>query len=251
MNLLSPPGEALHNVVVVLSHPTHPGNIGAAARAMKTMGLRHLRLVRPKAFPHPDASARASGATDVLDAARVCDTLAAALEGTVIAAALTSRRRELSTPPLWARDAARQLAATARQGMVALVFGNETFGLSNEEVALCRMPVMIPANPEYASLNLAAAVQILCYELRMAAVDPGLPPAVADAGELAPAQDVERFHEHLERSLIDVGFLDPSKPGRLMLRLRRIFSRTGLDREEINILRGMLSAFERSRNKVD
>jgi tRNA/rRNA methyltransferase len=163
----------LERIRVVLSHPSHPGNIGAAARAMKTMGLSRLYLVNPKSFPDPQAVAMATGADDVLAAATVCATLAEALAGTISATALTGRRRELATEPMWARDAAAVVVEEAGQGDVALVFGNETAGLSNAEVALCRHWALIPTSPEYRSLNLAQAVQILCYELRLAAVDVG------------------------------------------------------------------------------
>lgn len=235
--------STLKRVRVVLSRPSHPGNIGAAARAMKTMGLGHLFLVAPKSFPHPEAESRASGATDVLADAVVCDSLEQALEGVTLAAALTARRRELSLPMQWSRDAAATLAAEAGQGEVALVFGNETFGLSNEELLRCQLPVMIPANPEYASLNLGAAVQLMCYELRMALVAPGEAPSTE--GELATIDEVEQLHTHFERAMTASGFYDPANPKRLLPRLRRMFSRIRLERDEVNILRGMLNHFER------
>jgi len=239
------PSEALDRVRIVLSHPSHPGNIGAVARAMKTMGLSRLVLVNPKRFPDAQADAMATGAADLLASARVVDSLAAALEGTVSATALTGRRRELATEPLWARAAAADLVATAAQGEVALVFGNETAGLSNEEVALCRRWALIPTNPDYRSLNLAQAVQILAYELRLAALDPGPPPMVSEAGEPASHEEVEALVAHLERAAVASGFLDPAKPKRLMPRMRRMFSRAGLEKEEVNILRGMLASFEK------
>ncbi len=238
------PADVLTRIRVVLSRPSHPGNIGAAARAMKTMGLARLYLVAPKSFPDPQAAAMAAGADDVLAGARVCDTLAEALAGTVTATALTSRRRELATAPLWAREAAGELVASAEAGEVALVFGNETTGLSNEEVSLCRRWAMIPTSADYRSLNLAQAVQILCYELRLAAVDPGRPPAVPDAGLPATHEEVEALIAHLERAAVGSGFLDPAKPKRFVPRMRRLFSRAGLEREEVAILRGLLAAFE-------
>lgn len=242
---------SLDRVRVVLSHTSHPGNIGGAARAMKTMGLAHLVLVSPRLFPHDDAIARASGAEDLLVRARVVESLAEALDGCVLAAAVTARRRELSAPPRWARDAAVELIGAARRDQVALVFGNETSGLSNDEVALTHMPLMIPANPAYSSLNLAAAVQIVCYELRLAAADPGAPPPVAGEGSPASHEDVDRLVAHFERAAIASGFLDPASPKRLILRLRRLFARARLEREEVAILRGMLSAFEQPRSKAD
>lgn len=241
MSLPSP----LERIRIVLSHPSHPGNIGATARAMKTMGLSRLYLVNPKLFPDPQADAMATGAVDVLIQATICTSLAEALAGTVSATALTSRRRDLATAPTWARPAAAQLVADASIGEVALVFGNETAGLSNEEVSLCRRWALIPTDPEFKSLNLAQAVQILCYELRMACVDVGPPPAVTEAGEPASHEEVEALIGHLERAAIASGFLDPAKPKRLIARMRRMFSRAGLEKEEVNILRGMLSSFEK------
>jgi tRNA/rRNA methyltransferase len=241
--------SCLSRVRVVLSHTSHPGNIGAAARAMKTMGLSRLVLVNPKTFPDPQAEAMACGADDLLAGAQVCSSLAEALQGTVFAMAMTARRRELATEPLWARDGATELAGIARHDEVALVFGNETAGLSNEELALCGRWALIPANPEYSSLNLAAAVQLMSYELRLAlgAVPPA--PTVAGAGSAATHEDVESLLRHLETSAIRSGFLDPERPGRLMLRLRRLFARAGLEREEVNILRGLLVSFERPTGK--
>ncbi len=229
----------------MLSHPSHPGNIGAAARAMKTMGLSRLYLVNPKVFPDPQADAMATGASDLLAGATVCSSLAEALAGTVSATALTSRRRDLATEPAWARQAAAELVAQAGSGDVALVFGNETAGLSNDEVSLCRNWALIPTSPEFKSLNLAQAVQILCYELRLAAVAVGAPPRVTEAGEPASHEEVEALIDHLERAVVASGFLDPARPKRLIPRMRRMFSRAGLEKEEINILRGMLSSFEK------
>jgi len=239
------PDSPLRRIRIVLSHPSHPGNIGAAARAMKTMGLSRLYLVNPKIFPDAQADAMATGATDVLARATVCASLAEALIGTVAATALTSRRRELATAPVWARQAAGELVAMTAAGEVALVFGNETAGLSNEEVSLCKHWALIPTSPDYKSLNLAQAVQILCYELRLAAVDAGAPPQVSEAGELASHEQVEALVAHLERAAVGSGFLDPNQPKRLMPRMRRLFSRAGLEKEEVNILRGMLASFEK------
>ena len=235
--------RALAHIRVVLSRPSHSGNVGAAARAMKTMGLSRLYLVAPQCEIDGQARALSSNALDVLEGAVQCATLEEALAGTVLAAALTARRREYSAPLKWAREAAAEIVDTALAGEVALVFGNETAGLSNEELALCRLPVMIPANPNYSSLNLAAAVQVMCYELRMAA----MMPAAVHAGRDEPAtfEDVQRLYAHLERALIDSGFLDPTNPKKLMPRLRRLFDRAALEKEEVNILRGMLNSFQR------
>ena len=230
----------LDRVRVVLTRTSHPGNIGGAARAMKTMGLKHLVLVSPYAYPSEIATARASGATDVLENARVVATLDEALQGCVFSAAMTARRRELSLPMQWSREAAGEVARYAGEGDVALVFGNETSGMSNEELALCHLPVMIPANPDYSSLNLAAAVQILCYEMRMACASIGEAPA--GEGRAASFDEVEGFFGHLETALVESGFHDPANPRKLMPRLRRLFGRVRLEKEEVGILRGMLSA---------
>lgn len=234
----------LARIRVVLSHTSHPGNIGAAARAMKTMGLSRLVLVNPRFFPDPQADALASGAVDVLANARVVSSLAEALAGTTFATAVTARRRGLATEPLWAAEAAAELAGLAQDGEVALVFGNETAGLSNEEVSMCARWTKIPTDPECSSLNLAQAVQVLCYEIRMATVDAGSPPPINDAGPPASHEEVEGLIAHLERAAIGSGFLDPAQPKRLIPRMRRMFARAGLEKEEVNILRGLLSAFE-------
>jgi tRNA/rRNA methyltransferase len=235
----------LENLRVVLSRPRHPGNIGATARAMKTMGVMRLDLVRPGRFPDPEADALASGADDVLASARVHEKLAGALEGCVLVAGFTSRPRDLSHPPRALRDAATELAAAARESAVALVFGNETTGLSNAELSQCQRMVMIPASSRYASLNLAAAVQVACYELAVAASAHSLAPA--RSRKRAKAEDVEALHAHIEQAMIASGFLRPAHPGRLMQRLRRLAARVELEKEEVAILRGMLASFERRR----
>lgn len=215
---------------------------------MKTMGLSRLWLVNPRQFPDPMAVARAADADDVLAQAQVCSSLDAALAGTVYVYALSARQRSLGPPALPARAAAADMLARVGDGEVALLFGNETAGLSNAEVQRCQRSVFIPANPAYSSLNLASAVQLVCYELRLAAFD-GSPPlltrAVPYASPLAPHEDVERFYQHLERVMIGSGFLDPQRPRRLLPKLRRLFGRAELERDEINILRGLLDALER------
>lgn len=235
--------DLLSHIRVVLSHTSHPGNIGAAARAMKTMGIVSLYLVNPKKFPDAEAEAMASGASDVLQSARVCASLAEALQGTIYALAVSARRRELAYASADARSAAQGLVAAAQQGEVAIVFGTEMSGLTNEEILQCRAMAHIPADPAYSSLNLAAAVQVMAYEARVAALGAQqLPP-----GESEPArhEDVENFYAHLEQSLLASGFLDPANPRRLMPRLRRLFGRARLEQEEVNILRGMLNSFRK------
>jgi tRNA/rRNA methyltransferase len=237
--------DALSRVRIVLSRPSHPGNIGSAARAMKTMGLARLRLVQPRAFPHEEANALASGALDVLDNAEVFDTLEEALGDAVLAVGFSARSRDLSHPPRALREAAPLILASAAAAPVALVFGNETFGLTNEELARCQWLAVIPANPAYASLNLGAAVQVACYELA-AAASAFAPPAEPERTP-ATVEEIEAFYAHLERAMVASGFLDPAMPKRLMERMRRLFARAGLEREEVRFLRGMLAAFEKPR----
>ena len=245
--------KTLDRVRIVLSHTSHPGNIGAAARAMKTMGLSCLALVNPKSFPDPEAVSRAVGADDILERAMVCSSLDEALSGCIYAVAASARHRSLGPAPMQARESGPVVLERALEGDVALVFGNETAGLSNEEVQRCQATVFIPANPEYTSLNLGAAVQLLCYELRLAAFI-GRPPVVTKtvpfASPLATNDDVERFYAHLERVMIATEFLDPAQPKRLMPKLRRLFGRAELERDEINILRGILDAVEKKIGKM-
>jgi len=250
----SPPSidpSTLAKVRIVLSHTSHPGNIGAAARAMKTMGVSRLMLVNPKRFPDPEATARAVGADDILERATICSTLDEALAGTVFAVALSARSRNLGPEPLPARDAAGVIlaqAAAAEGAEVALVFGNETAGLANAEVQRCQRTVFIPTSPDYTSLNLGAAVQLVCYELRLAAFD-GRPPvegkAIPFTSPRATNDDVERLYVHLENVMVATGFLDPAQPKRLLPKLRRLFGRSALERDEVNILRGLLDAIEK------
>jgi tRNA/rRNA methyltransferase len=237
--------HALSRIRVVLSRPSHPGNIGAAARAMKTMGLGDLVLVAPRHFPDPDATAMAAGATDVLASARAFETLGGALADCALAVGFSARERELSHVPRAIRDAAPELLAATAQGTVALVFGNETSGLSNEELARCQRFVVIPSNSAYGSLNLAAAVQVACYELAVAA-QAFSPPAARDLGA-ASVGDVEGLFTHLESAAVSSGFLDPQEPGRFMERMRRMFARIRLERQEVKLLRGLLAALEKKR----
>lgn len=232
----------LERVRVVLCDTTHPGNIGAAARALKTMGLSRLWLVSPSHFPDPEADARSSNARDVLDAARVCTNLAEALRGTVFACALTARSRELGQPTLVPREAAPLLLSEAASGDVALVCGRESSGLTREQIKLCHRVVHIPANPLYSSLNLAAAVQIMTYELRVAAGAGSVPRP--ETFEAATFEEVEAFHVHLEAVMRETGFLDDRKPRRLLERMRRLFTRARLEKEEVSLLRGLLKSIQ-------
>jgi tRNA/rRNA methyltransferase len=207
---------------------------------MKTMGLTSLALVRPLRFPDAQAQAMASGATDVLDAARVCDTLDEALQGVVFATASTARSRDLSHAVLTPREAAARMIGESRHGAVALVMGPEKYGLTGRDVNRCSVISRIPANPEYSSLNLAAAVQLFAYELRIAAES--IDTLAQEDYPRAAHEDLELFYAHLEQTIIDIGFLDPAAPKRLMQRMRRLFARARLEREELNILRGILAA---------
>jgi tRNA/rRNA methyltransferase len=228
---------------VVLARPSHPGNIGAAARAMKTMGYADLALVRPRFFPDPDATAMAAGAHDILAAASVHETLEGALADCTLAVGFSARGRELSHPAIALRDAAPEIVASARAGRVALVFGNETSGLSNEELLRCQRLVAIPANPAYPSLNLAAAVQVACYELATAAGASAA--ATTAAGTPATGEDAQGLFAHLEAAAMESGYVDAANPGRFMERMRRLFARSGLEREEVKLIRGLLGAFEK------
>jgi tRNA/rRNA methyltransferase len=238
----------LDNIRVVLVETSHSGNLGSAARAMKTMGLSRLDLVAPRCAVDDQARALASGAVDVLETARVCVDLDAALHDVVLAAACTSRRRDLPHPAYTPRQAAPRLLAQAGDAPVALVFGSETFGLANEQLMKCRWLINIPANPDYMSLNLAAAVQVCAYELRSSLEDGVLP-----LPEFQPATqgETEGLLGAMESTLIDLDFLDPARPKRLMPRLRRFFARAGLEKEEVAIWRGIFAAARKAKNRPE
>lgn len=238
----------LDRIRVVLVETSLPGNIGSAARAMKTMGLSQLVLVGPRLFPSADASARASGADDVLASARVVNTLAEALSGCRWVVGSSARLRMVKWPLLTPRECAAQARTMTATGPVALVFGRERSGLTNAELDHCGALVHIDANPAYSALNLAAAVQVLCYEMRVAAQRGVDPDAVMAPDEriLPASQDqLEGFFDHFERTLVEIGFMDPDNPRLLMRRLRRLFLRARLEQNEINILRGIFSALQK------
>ncbi len=243
---------ALSGVRVVLVEPSHPGNIGAVARAMKAMGLTRLYLVRPRLFPSAEATARAAGADDLLVGAVVCEELAQALGDCTFAVATSARKRHLPWPGLDPASCAREALARA-PAEVALVFGREATGLSNSEIDQCQATVRIPTDDAFASLNLGGAVQVLAYELRRAALageGAASPPPPADSGverePRARVGELDAFYAHLERTLTDIGYLDPAAPRLLMRRMRRLFNRAGLLRSELAILRGVLRAVQRS-----
>jgi tRNA/rRNA methyltransferase len=230
---------------VVLCRPSHPGNIGAAARAMKTMGIADLRLVAPQRFPAPEAQWLATHALDVLDGARTHASLAEAIADCVAVFALSARPREWSPQVFALREAAPLALGRAASGPVAFVFGNESAGLTNEELFACQHLVHIPAQPQYGSLNLAQAVQVVCYELRLAC-GAGVPRARSE--RLATVADIEGLYAHLEQAALESGFLVPGSGSKLRERWRRLFSRVPmLEREEVNILRGLLRALQKDR----
>ncbi len=228
----------LNNIRVVLSHTSHPGNIGAAARAMKTMGLHHLYLINPRHFPDPQADTMSVGADDVLRDAVVCGSIDEALQGVVYTMAMTARLRDISIEVKTPREAMPLLLQHAATQPVALLFGTEMSGLTNEEMGKAQVLVNIPADPEFSSLNLAAAVQVIAYELTVASQSflPG-----TQEVHPAPHEQVEGFFAHMEKTLFEIGFLTTQNPARLMQRLRRLYARTRLEQEEVNILRGILS----------
>ncbi len=231
-------------VHIVLVRTSHPGNIGAVARAMKTMHLSSLRLVQPRMFPHADATAMASGSDDVLAKALICETLEEAVADCGLILGASARLRSLRWPQMGPREGAASALSEAREHPVALVFGHERTGLTNEELSLCHALINIPANPDYSSLNLAMAVQVMCYELLMFSLGPDSEPIDEQKRDLATAQEMNYFYTHLEQVMIDTGFLDPVAPRRLMKRLRRLFGRARPDKQELNILRGILSSFD-------
>ena len=231
-------------VRVVLIDPSHPGNIGSVARAMKNMALTDLTLVRPRAFPHAESNALAAGADDILAAARVVDTVAEAIADCAFIAGTTSRPRTYYWEFMTAREAAGRVVALGTDIRAALLFGSERYGLATVDLNYCNVLIRIPANPEYCSLNLAMSVQLLAYELFMAREQPQS--GVQLEQPLAPSADVERFYSHLRQVLEEIEFED--RTGYLMERLRRLFNRAQLDRNELNILRGILGAVQGRRS---
>jgi TrmH family RNA methyltransferase len=234
------------SIRIVLVDTSHPGNIGAAARAMKNMGVCELSLVRPRSFPDAEAFARASGADDVLNAARVYETLQAAIAECGLVVGTSSRQRHLHWDLHEPRDIASQIVAASRSGSAAIVFGSERFGLTNDELALCNLLVTIPTSTEYASLNVAMAVQIIVYELWLAQ-RAGSPAQPLRDVPLASGEEMSRLYAHLEQVLEEIDFRDRTGGGHLMARLRRLFNRTLLDQNEMNILRGILTAVQAKR----
>ena len=234
------------SIRIVLVGTSHPGNIGAVARAMKNMGLNDLALVNPRYFPHEEATARASGATDVLEKAVVVPTLADALTDCVYVAGASARARTIAWPTMPPRECAERLLVESEGGKVAAVFGPEKSGLQNEDLDLCHTLLTIPTDPAFSSLNLAMAVQVLTYELRVASRQDALPSFETEAPP-ATGEEMQHFYEHLEHVLREIRFLDPDNPRHLMRRMRRLFMRIRPDKNEVNILRGFLTAVQRDR----
>ncbi|ALO46688.1 RNA methyltransferase [Pseudohongiella spirulinae] len=246
------------NIHVVLVNTSHPGNIGAAARALKNMGIPNLRLVDPRDYPSDVAVWRSASATDVLERAEVFPDLQAAVSDCALVIGASARSRKMPWPVLTPRQCANHVVADAGQSKVALVFGREDSGLNNEELQLCHYHVQIPADEAYSSLNLAAAVMVICYEVRLAMLEAqktGQIPQPVNSGDFydpsveaeywdvpkADNHQLELFYEHLEQVLVDMDFHDPKNPRLLMPRMRRLFGRIRPDAMEINILRGVLT----------
>ncbi|GAA0512428.1 tRNA (cytosine(32)/uridine(32)-2'-O)-methyltransferase TrmJ [Tatumella terrea] len=238
----------LQNIRIVLVETSHTGNMGSVARAMKTMGLSNLYLVNPLIKPDSQAISLAAGASDLIGNASIVDSLDEAIAGCSLVVGTSARSRSLPWPMLDARECGVKSVEEGQQAPVALVFGRERVGLTNEELQKCHYHVAIPANPEYSSLNLAMAVQLIAYEVRMAWLQ------AQEAAEPAPqyaespyplVDDLERFYVHLEKMMLNSGFIRKDQPGQVMSKLRRLFTRARPERDELNILRGMLSSFEK------
>ncbi len=251
--------ELLNRIRIVMINTSDSGNIGAAARAMKTMGLSDLVLVAPKEFPTAKATARASGAADLLHKAKVVETLGEAIADCQMVFGTSARMRTIPWPLMSPREATQLVLNEPEGADIAIVFGREDAGLNNEELRRCHYHICIPGNEAYSVLNVAAAVQVISYEMRMAALSqeqapeqgassdkPVMPLQIADWDEpLVSAEDMERFMKHFEETLLDIGFFDPNNPKQLMTRARRLFMRTRMDRLEMNLMRGVLSTVQK------
>lgn len=239
----------LQNIRIVLVETSHTGNMGSVARAMKTMGLTNLCLVNPLVKPDSQAISLAAGASDVIGAAKIVDTLDESIAGCSLVVGTSARSRSLPWPMLDARECGIKSVEEGQQAPVALVFGRERVGLTNEELQKCHYHVAIPANPEYSSLNLAMAVQIIAYEVRMAwlATQAQSQPTV-EASPYPLVDDLERFYTHIEQMMLNSGFIREGMPGQVMSKLRRLYTRARPERDELNILRGMLSSFEKPKS---
>ena len=238
--------SSLSRVRMIMIGTSLSANIGSAARAMKTMGLTQLWLVDPQESPQSESAlARASGADDILQKARVADSLDDALSGCQLVLGTSARNRALPWPMLTPREVPSAMAALPEDAEVAILFGRERSGLTNEELSRCHYHVHIPANPDYSSLNIAAAVQILAYELRMAALA-GTDAPAAEPQAMARSEDLEGYFDHLQSVLVDIGFADPNNLRQLMIKLRRFYMRAQPEPVELNILRGIVSQTQKT-----
>ncbi len=247
--------ELLDRIRIVMINTSDSGNIGAAARAMKTMGVSDLCLVAPVEFPTAKATARASGAADVLHNATVVDTLDEAIADCQMVIGTSARMRSIPWPLVTPREATELVKNEPKGADIAIVFGREDAGLTNEELRRCHYHVSIPGNETYSVLNVASAVQVICYEMRVAALAMEAQPAEKKSAmpmefmdwdePLVSAEDMERFMKHFEETLLDIGFFDPNNPKQLMTRARRLFMRTRMDRLEMNLMRGVLSTMQK------
>ncbi|AOE38773.1 tRNA (cytosine(32)/uridine(32)-2'-O)-methyltransferase TrmJ [Pantoea agglomerans] len=241
----------LQNIRIVLVETSHTGNMGSVARAMKTMGLTNLYLVNPLVKPDSQAISLAAGASDVIGDAKIVDSLDEAIAGCSLVVGTSARSRSLPWPMLDARECGVKSVEEGQQAPVALVFGRERVGLTNDELQKCHYHVAIQANPEYSSLNLAMAVQIIAYEVRMAwlqAQEQASPPPQYEESPYPLVDDLERFYQHMEQMMLNSGFIREASPGQVMSKLRRLYTRARPERDELNILRGMLSSFEKRKN---
>lgn len=239
-----------NNIKIILIETSHPGNIGAVGRAMKTMNLTRLCLVRPKIFPHVEATARAAGADDLLARADITDSLDDAIKNAKLVIGTSARLRAMPIPLLMPCEAAKIIVEEASNNEVAILFGRENNGLNNEELGKCHYHVNIPANEDFSSLNIASAVQIISYEIKMASgmIAEGNVVENAQFDSLAGSEDMERFYIHLETVLKEIDFLRIDKSTYLMSRLRRLFNRARPEKLEINILRGILTAVQKHKS---
>lgn len=241
----------LENVRVVLVGTSHSGNIGSAARAMKTMGISDLCLVAPEAEIDGKSVALSAGAADVLGGTTIVSELSEAVSDCQLVIGASARSRTLDWPMVDGREAGVKLANEARDAKVAIVFGRENSGLNNAELQQCHFHVCVPANPEYSSLNLAMAVQLLCYEVRMAYLDLQNTHPEAAPEAYPHADDLERFYQHFEQSIADSGFIIKPHPGKVMEKVRRMFNRIRMEKQELNVMRGILTSFDKHISKPE
>ena len=243
--------ERQSKIRMVLVNTTHPGNIGGAARAIKNMGLTELYLVQPREYPAPRAVWRAAGARDILANAKIVESLDEAIEGCGLVVGTSARERRIPWPLINPRECGEKIWSEAASHDVALLFGREDRGLTNSELQKCNFHVHISSNPDYSSLNLATAVQVLAYEVRMASLqnDKGVLPTMDEWDQpLATADELELFHNHLEETMVRLKFYDPDNPKQLLTRMRRLFNRTRMDKMEVSMLRGLLTAAGRKKD---